>query len=232
MNLDTMLYIRMNNSHSRFDLVARSVTGLILGYIRWTQLLPMILAWTFLLLVLGVMFLSVFMNEVPSLMEASLNWLVQAGWLQKPAHEALLAEPQALRFDHHDIREFVIRAWTGLAGVLLVLSMIIRKLFGPTEPLPYWVKIAIVMLLAVIVFLGALGIYQHKPELFQGAFGSWLAIFVGGPMVVLLISVCSLTVSHMLYRLECWVDPLGVTPAPVETAITPALHGGSAGAVV
>jgi hypothetical protein len=191
----------------------RALASLALDYVRWTQLVPMLFAWTFLLLLVGALLLTNFQDASFSLLERGMTLYERiAGPFEEgpapdppippsdPASENPAADGAdgALRFSDEDIMPVVLRAWGLLALVGWLFGVLRTLLFGPREPARLGRKLRI----AAYVAAGCSGLmwiaYLLGSETFHGSAAGWAALFTGVPFGVWLISAWSLGVGHAI----------------------------------
>jgi len=111
--------------------LVKTLVGLGLEYLRWTQFLPLLFAWSFLLgaiLLLG--FLS-FQQEGFQVLEALVAIWARFPWL--PRFESLVSvqESGALEFQEGKIRDLVVRGWLGISMFGMLLSQGRTWIWGP-----------------------------------------------------------------------------------------------------
>lgn len=210
-----------------------------LGYFRWTQLVPMLMAWSFLLIMLGALVLVNFQDETFSILayvddlymrhvegDAAVDGAADepaasAGPSSEPTDApppapdssggdveagANSPAPGAVTFDGDDLERWVWRAWAVAALVGWLLGGLWRQLFGAPEPWPLRRKLMICAVLAGACSVACLGIWRLSPEDFSGSAFGWVALFVGVPVGVWLVSAWSLTISHLLGRFADHID--------------------------
>jgi hypothetical protein len=210
-----------------------------LGYFRWTQLVPMLMAWSFLLIMLGALVLVNFQEETfsvlayvddlymryveadPAVDGAADQPAAPAAASSEPADVPVPAPdspgadveaaagspaPGAVTFDGDDLEGWVWRAWAVAALVGWVLGGVWRQLFGAPEPWTLRRKLVICAVLAGVCSIAFLGIWRLSPEDYNGSAFGWVALFVGVPVGVWLVSAWSLTISHLLGRFADHID--------------------------
>ncbi len=195
----------------------RALASLALDYFRWTQLVPMLLAWTMLLLTVGALLLTNFQDASFSVLERGLTLYerIAGPFEDQPAPGGPAPSPEsgpetatasdadgALRFSGDDIMPVVLRAWGLMALVGWLFGMLRTLLFGPREPTPLARKLRIAAYFAV----GCSGLmwiaYVLGSETFHGNPAGWALLFVGGPLLVWAISAWSLLIGLLVRRLQ------------------------------
>ena len=197
----------------------RALASLALDYFRWTQLVPMLLAWTVLLFTVGALLLTNFQERSFSLIERGVGVYERftgpidsiagpaaerpAGDESPPAAaDSARAESQALHFTGDDVFPVVLRAWALLALVGWLFGVLRTLLFGPRAPTPLARKLRIAFYAAA----GCSGLmwiaYALGSSTFHGSVAGWAVLFVGGPLVVWGISAWSLLIGQLVCRLQ------------------------------
>lgn len=187
----------------------RLAAGLALDYVRWTQLVPMILAWAFLLLMIGAMVLVNFQEQSFGLIERGILLYERvAGPIDEapeapeppqnadaPASADGESDRGGVTFTGEDLEPLALKAWALVALAGWLLGMAYRLLFG--RPLRVGLKRKLVVAgLACIACTGLfLFAYFFGSERFNGPFAGWLAMFIGIPLIVWCISAYSLAIS-------------------------------------
>lgn len=191
--------------------VPRVLAGLVIDYFRWTQLIPMVTAWTFLLLMVGAMLLVSFQQQSFSLIEWGAYTYERVFGPIEPGPPATTDVPApaaqndpggtedgVIRFSDEDFMPWVLRAWgiAALAGWLV--DMLCAAVFGPREPMRLASKLKLAGLPAVacVVLFGIA--YLFGSEEFHGSPVGWMLMFTGFPLGVWLVSVYCLSVAHGL----------------------------------
>lgn len=185
--------------------VARLLIGTWFDYLRWTQLVPMIVVWGFVLIgVLGATLVSFQDQSV-----AALIWLHQAtapipglhaaigGWLQE---SGATTPAGGLHLTDEQLTPLLVRGWGLLSLALFLLSALWHGVRGtkpgPRKPLSSKLIVAglasalTVGVTAVILLLGQQG---NEIEL-----GDALMTGAIGFVILLAVSTYSLTAAHLL----------------------------------
>lgn len=190
--------------------LVRALASLALDYLRWTQLVPMLFAWTFLLLMVAALLLTNFQDASFSLVERGIGVyerVVGPLDLGPPGETATEIDagdraPPATTFTEEDILPVVLRAWALLALVGWLFGVLRSMLFGPRRPARLWPKLRI----ALYVAAGCSGsmwiAYALGTSAFHGSIASWALVFIGIPLGVWLVSVWSLAFGHLVGRLQ------------------------------
>jgi hypothetical protein len=187
--------------------IGRSILAVGISYVRWTQLVPMLVAWAFLLLALGLMALANFQQQGFSVIGALVALWERYAWLPR-LDGAVTQQPDgSLILDSDGFRATVVSAWGALSLVLLLISLVRRALFGPAAPLRFRRAMVWLLLPAAAVWAAFVGIYLFSGETFHGPAWQWLLMFTAGCAAVLLVSAYSLGVSAVLDCVEAALAP-------------------------
>lgn len=196
----------------------RALASLALDYVRWTQLVPMLLAWTMLLLTVGALLLTNFQDASFSLIERGVGvyerWIGPIDSVAGPAtdpasatqadprHQAGSENEESLRFTDEDLFPVVLRTWALLALVGWLFGVLRTLLFGPRKPTPLARKLRITFYAAA----GCSGLmwiaYALGSSTFHGSVAGWAMLFIGGPLLVWGISAWSLLVGRLVRLLQ------------------------------
>lgn len=186
--------------------VARSLLVVLLEYVRWTQFVPMLLAWGFLLFMLAAMALVSFQEPAFT----ALEWVGSqlAPWMERLRGSGLLPSlPETdadgvLRLETGDFRRLILWGWTVLGLILLVLGLLRQWLFGAPRRSSFGRKVLWLLLWGLLVFTGFGAVYLFGTEPFHGSPVGWFAMFLLGPLAAVLISLYSLGISAVVTALE------------------------------
>jgi hypothetical protein len=204
----------MLERHGESASILRSIATAGIDYVRWTQLVPMVTVWVFMVLMAVAMLFVTFQTESMTLMqELQLRYpeLTEriAGWAGNPAlantHDSGAPEG-SLHFSDEDIMPFVLKAWAVLALVGSLLGALRNRIFGPKPPTPLLRKLLLAALFAALCSGAFFAAYHFGGEHFNDGLSSWLPLFVGIPLFAWVVSVYSLGVSHLLGRLNRWIE--------------------------
>ena len=176
----------------------RTGTSLALGYMRWTQLVPMILVWGFAVIMVGALVLTLFSTQADrETQDSVLRWIISLPYAEATlrAFDAWIQEQRAAE-GGFDISRAIFQAWGILAAVLFVLGLVL-SLFGVKRPewsLSKKLKFAALAAGAMALLLCGL-LLGHGDDFTSGP----AALLGFGPMVAIMLwlpSAWSLTVSH------------------------------------
>lgn len=180
----------------------RQLAGLALDYLRWTQMLPMIAAWTLFGLMIAALLLTNFQDAAMPLTGRVLL-LVERLFGPLDGNEFGQSDDAgALHFTEEDILPFVYRTWALLALAGWLLGMIWRARFGARPPVPLRRKLIRAAIAASVGVGLCLLSWGFGSETFHGGAIGWLALFFGAGLAVWLVSAYALSVSALIDRLH------------------------------
>jgi len=186
----------------------------VLGWFRWTQTVPMILAWAFTLGVLALFAIINFQNEGIPIAVAIVEFWERNPWL--PRADGLLIEggEGALVIDSESVRGFVLALWGTLAGVFYLVSMLADRVLGPREPRPLARKLRLAAGAGAIVVVAFLVTWATSDLQFNGPAVGWIAVFAALGAFPTLVSAYSLTVGHALDAAGSYLASLAEAERP------------------
>jgi hypothetical protein len=177
-----------------------------LGYIRWTQLTPMLLMWGFGLLMLLVLTFVNFQEQTIAALEAFLEWLMQLPVVGKHITPLLSEESTATHMTENDFKSFVLSAWAVLSLAFMLAGMVVSSLFGPFQPWTLKRKFLIAGAGVVLILAGMAVNYYAVPQNFNGEASEWMLNFSLIALLVFGVSAYCLSVSHFLgYLIEALI---------------------------
>ncbi len=176
------------------------LTALVIDYLRWLALVPMVFAWGFLVLVVVLMLAINFQGDIDRMLDRAEPWVER--WLgpAEPAEEGEGSggEAETITLTEQDFKPWIYRIWmvAALAGYLL--GLLRGWLFGPWRPPPLKRKLARVAIAAggcsALLFFA----WLFGSEVYAGAAAGWVAMFIFFPLLVWVVSAASLGFSHLL----------------------------------
>lgn len=202
----------------------------VLGYLRWTQLVPMLVAWVFLLIMVGAMLLVNFQEQSFALAEQGLGLYERVFGPLEPGETAAPQAPPdqapaadgdsasgAVHFSGDDIVAWLMPYWlfASLAGWLL--GGLRSMLFGPRPGMPLSRKLVIAAAAAALCSVGFFVSWLFGSEAFEDNPLGWVALFLGMPFLVWLVSAWCLSIAHLLDHLAgvmADTTPASYRPAP------------------
>ena len=174
--------------------------ALFLDYLRWTQLTPMLFAWS------GAIFMLLGMAFVLNLETSeTLTMQVSAYLMESPRLVAFLEWlDQALGIDSADreitdvIWDWFLAFWSGAAFVLFLLGQLARAVGLGLPVLALRTRMKIALGLVVLLGLSYFLLLASRPEIVHGSPASWAPFYVGLPVVVFLVSAWGIWASFWL----------------------------------
>lgn len=185
--------------------LATLAATLALDYLRWTQLVPMILMWAFMLMMLGGMAVVAFQGEIGLLLERTEPI---AERLLGPSDEAAASadEPTELSVDQDRIMPWVLRIWGLLALVGWGLGQLRALIWGARDRWPLRYKLALAGLAAGLSAALVLALALLLDAELRGL--HWVLYGIGVPLVLWGVSAWGLIISYATYRLTRLLDRL------------------------
>jgi hypothetical protein len=183
---------------SDLKLAGRTLAILGLDYLKWTQLVPMLVAWAFLLLALGMLALVNFQETGFATVEGLVVLWERYPWLPRLDGAVDPTENGGLTLNEEGFREVVVNGWIGISLVLFLLSLARRAAFGPIDPRPFRRKLAWLLLPLALVWLTFAGTYVFGSETFHGPAWHWFVGFTVACGLVFAVSTYSLGVGHVV----------------------------------
>ncbi len=182
--------------------ILKILLSLGLRYMRWTQLTPMILTWSFGLLMLLALILVNFQEQTLSVVGALLEWLTQLPVVGERITLLLTDESTTTQMTSSDFESFVFSAWVVLSLVFMLIGMVVSLLFGPFHPWTLKGKILFAGAGVVLLLAGMCAIYFAVPQNFNGATSAWMLNFSLISLLVFVVSAYCLSAAHFLAYLD------------------------------
>jgi len=170
----------------------------VLGYMRWTQLTPMLLLWGFgLLMVLALTFVN-FQEQTISAVEFVMEWLVQLPVVGEYIMQLLPDENSNTHINTSDFKSFVLSGWAVLSLVFMLAGIVLSALFGPFQPWALKSKLLLAGAATVLLLAGMVANYYAVPQNFNGEASAWMLNFSLISLRVFVVSAYCLSISHFL----------------------------------
>lgn len=186
--------------------LARTALLMLANYFRWTQAIPMVLAWSALV---GVLLVFVFVN----FQQEGMTVLEYVGALLEryPRLAPLFDlgdsdENGTWRLDSERWRERVLAAWALISLVLWVADEIRAQLFGSRAQWSLSRGMKRAAKAAVGFWLLFVLIYAVSSETFQGSAAGWLLMFAGLCLIPVAASAYSLTIATLISSLSAAIS--------------------------
>ena len=174
----------------------------ILGYMRWSQLTPMLLLWGFgLLMLLALTFVN-FQEQTISALEFILEWLIRLPLVGEHIAPLLSSENTGMHIATGDFKSFVLSSWAVLSLVFMLAGIVLSAVFGPFQPWALKRKILIAGAGAALLLAGMIANYYAAPQNFNGEASAWMLNFSLISLLVLVVSTYCLSISHFLGHLN------------------------------
>jgi len=176
--------------------------SLVLDYFRWTQLTPMIITWSFALLMLTAMTIANLQAQSISAVQWVLQWLTHLPVLGQHVNEWMSQSGSEKHITGSDLKSFVMTAWSVISLAFMLLGMILSTLSKPTQPWSLKRKLAVVGSAAFVLLAGFISNYFTHIEKFSGETSGWMLNFSALSLIVFLVSLYSLAVSQFIQFLQ------------------------------
>ena len=176
--------------------------ALLIDYLRWSQLTPMILMWFG---ILGMLFLLFFVNNQEATWSAAnstAEWVASLPLVGPWFVEWMDARAQNGSLDSIDLKSAALSAWAALSLVLMLIGWIADLFFGPFKPWTLKRKIGVSVAASLLVAVAFVGLFYATPELTQDPFGKVLATGIGLAAAAFIVSSWCLSVAHLLGRVS------------------------------
>jgi hypothetical protein len=169
-----------------------------LGYLRWTQLVPMLLVWSLgVVMVLALTFINFQTQAVPALVKL-LEWLVRLPLIGERIALWLAGDGDGLRVKSTDFEFFVVSGWAVVSLLFMLAGLLLSAWLGPFRPWTLKRKLAVAAAAAVVLLGGMLLNYYLVPDNFNGTALDWTLNFSLICLLVFAVSAYSLSVAHFL----------------------------------
>jgi hypothetical protein len=183
--------------------LVRTLLSLAIDWLRWTQLVPMVLAWAALLGGLAVFAFVNFQSQGLDVIEALQGWWARHEWLPRVAlPEGRSGDDGSWQVVGEDFRRPVLAVWGWLSVGLWLLGMAWQFVSGPRPPWPLRRKFKVALLAAAVAWALFVAIYLVSSQVFHGSLLQWLLTFCVLCLLPVLVSCYALTVAHVLERLS------------------------------
>ncbi|TVR16502.1 MAG: hypothetical protein EA391_07740 [Balneolaceae bacterium] len=182
--------------------IAKVIVHYALDYVRWTQLVPMILGWAFAIVMVLALFLIGFQGEIDALLSRADSTI--ENWIgvepETNQHEADSSGTVTITED--SFVTWVYRIWGVLALAGWLYSNIRTKLFGPKAP-TRWKRKIYRAVMASLLFVGFL---MLGTLVIGGVSGNthWelMVPFILLPLLLFVVSFWGISVSHLITKIQ------------------------------
>ena len=182
--------------------ILKLLLSLGLGYMRWTQLTPMLLIWGFgLLMLLALTFVN-YQEQTFSALEYFLEWTMQLPVVGERITPLLSDESTATNMTTSDFKSFVLSAWAVLSLAFMLAGFILSSILGPFQRWTLKRKLLIAGAGVVLLLAGMAVNYYAAPQNFNGEASAWMLNFSLISLLVFVVSAYCLSVAHFLAYLN------------------------------
>lgn len=182
--------------------VLRYLVSIGLDYIRWSQMVPMILAWAFILLALTAMTFINFQETSVSILAWLSGIWEKYEWLPSIDLSAYEQADGSIRITDELLQPAILKAWGVISLVLLVIDLLRTSFSGQREHKTLSRKLLIAAIGCAILSVGFLLNYWLSSESYDDGTTGWVTLFIGAPALVWLISAYSLSIGHLLNNIN------------------------------
>ncbi|MGD2167813.1 MAG: hypothetical protein PVF63_06865 [Gammaproteobacteria bacterium] len=179
----------------------RAIMSLAIDYFRWTQLVPMLACWAFLVLCLVAFALTSFESQGLAALEAVVAIVAGVASMLPEAITQRTAD-RSIDLSGDDLVDLALWSWFFLSMIAVAINWIVGERLRPRFLTTLRGRIAAAGIAAVLVSVAMIAIRLLAPGNFNGSFVSWLPFLLGAPVIVWFVSIYSLSVSAALGMLE------------------------------
>lgn len=194
--------------------IFRYLISLGLDYLRWTQMTPMILAWSIALFALGAMTVINFQQASMTVLEWVAGIWDRYAWLPRWDLSEHTDADGSIRLTDELLKPVIFKAWAILSLVLLVTDLLRTAATGKRESRPLSRQLRTTAICIAVLVLGFVMNYLVSSDSYEGGSVEWVLLFTGTGMLVWLISAYSLSVNYALNHINGRLintDPEGQT---------------------
>jgi hypothetical protein len=179
----------------------RAAIGLVIDYFRWTQLVPMLACWAFLLACLFAFILTSFESQSIAALEAVVAIALQVVAL---VPEGLIprAPDGSIELSEDELLDFATWSWFLLSMLAMLINWIAGERLRPAFLAKLSGRIKSAGIATILVSGALISVRIAAPANFNGSLVSWLPFLIGAPVLVWIVSVYSLSVSAALSLVE------------------------------
>lgn len=196
-----------------FRLLLANIAAGLIGYLRWTQIVPMLVAWTFAWGALAAFLFANFQAEGLPVVTGVLELWERHAWLPRLDGRDLQGPGGGVQVETDDVRAFALKAWGLVSLVLYLAELVLHHLRGPRKPRPWARSMRIVAVLSAATFVAYVVAWLASDVTFHGSPIRWVLTFAFLSLLPVMFSVYSLTARHVLDRLAARVVEMGSVPA-------------------
>ena len=186
------------------NLLIKTAINLVLDYVRWTQLVPMIIGWAFAIIMVLALFFISFEGQIDSLLQRAEPY---AERLLGPAPENTETSGSGtVELSGDDIIPWIYRIWGAIAFAMWILSVIRTKIWGPPKKKGLKRKITLIGLAVIsfvvlnLLFFMLIGTSNTRGEL--------IIALTLPPILLFIVSCWGVGISHFISKIQEWVETL------------------------
>ncbi|MBX3133705.1 MAG: hypothetical protein KF689_10010 [Gemmatimonadaceae bacterium] len=172
-----------------------------LGLLRWSQTVPMLVAWAAVWTILAAFAFVNFQEEGVTLVSGFTSFLERVPGVPDPSSIGHTDASGAFVVDDAAFRRVALSYWTTLSLLLYLLGFALRTVRGERPPIRLRSKLMAVAVVAVLTLLAFVEVFRNSTVPIHGSTSSWLMMFGGLVALAVGASAYSLTVGHLLDRL-------------------------------
>lgn len=180
----------------------RILLSLLLDYLSWTQMVPMILVWSMLVAMGFVLLLAYNENAAWSLIELGIMTIQSLPflgdrftlWMESQTVDGVFS-PDLGAVDY---KSLALNSWALLSLAFMVAGALLKRLLVPLPPFTLKRKLATAALASIVVIVAFLMLYFIDGKGWGDGFLPMLGSASGMGLILFLISAWCLTISHIL----------------------------------
>ena len=173
-----------------------------IGYLRSTQVLPMIFVWTGVCAILAAYACVNFQQEGLSVLTALGAIGDRLSWLPTPGPLGTTQADGSMTFNGDDVQKVVATYWGVLSAALYIVTILVARVRGPQSPMPLKARLMIPIGLGVATLAAFLALYAFSEQPFHGSTATWVMIFLALSVLPIGVSLYSLTITHVIDRVR------------------------------
>lgn len=200
------------------------IGSLVLDYVRWSQLAPMITVWLVAVLMVFLMFFIEHQDETLDGVSAVASWVTELPVVGPPVLEWVedrADDEGVLHFGGDDFQKAAMKFWALGSLVMMVIGWLARLLFGPFQPLTLKRKLGFAAIGCLVLLAGFIVVFFLSPGLFAETRSLSILYFAGIALFVFLVSTWCLSIAHALelLRSALAISHIGTKPPENDLVI-------------
>lgn len=177
----------------------------LVGYVRWTQTLPMLLAWATVWAVLAAFTFVNFQTESLTLLSALEHLADRYPRLAASLPSVgPLGQNQAdgsLTFSGDDLRKVVLACWGLVSALLYLLSLAWQRVVGERPRRGLRQRYGRAPIVSAVTFSAFVASYAFSNQPFAGSLATWMMVFLALSLLPLGVSLYAITVGWVCEHL-------------------------------